>query len=172
MVTTLLTGGMGVDDGGDIDLIDSQDGGEVADDTQAVIVVDDDSRIASGEFGSGAVDVDDFDVAAADRGTGQGGHLSVGGVGSDAHCVWVDVTEVSSFKLDLYAFFFGNLQRIFDLRVIGIHAEYAADQRTVGAVSAQGQVEGAVQNKVDRFELLVCNHVVHGFTDALCAGGM
>ena len=23
-----------------------------------------------------------------------------------------------------------------------------------------------------RFELLVCNHVVHGFTDALCAGGM
>ena len=43
-------------------MIDSQDGGEVADDTQAVIVVDDDSRIASGEFGSGAVDVDDFDV--------------------------------------------------------------------------------------------------------------
>ena len=45
-------------------------------------------------------------------------------------------------------------------------------KRQVGAVSAQGQVEGAVQNKVDRFELLVCNHVVHGFTDALCAGGM
>ncbi len=85
-------------------MIDSQDGGEVADDTQAVIVVDDDSRIASGEFGSGAVDVDDFDVAAADRGAGQGGRLSVGSVGSDANRVRVNVTEVSSFKLDLMPF--------------------------------------------------------------------
>ena len=110
----------------------------MADDTQAVIVVDDDSRIASGEFGSGAVDVDDFDVAAADRGAGQGGRLSVGGVGSDANRVRVNVTEVSSFKLDLDALFFSNLQRVFDLWVIGIHAEYAADQRAVGAVSAQG----------------------------------
>ena len=64
--------------------------------------------------------------------------MSVGSVGSDANRVRVNVTEVSSFKLDLDALFFSNLQRVFDLWVIGIHAEYAADQRTVGAVSAQG----------------------------------
>ena len=144
----------------------------MADDAQPVDVVDDHCRVAAGEFGRSAVDVHNLNLAAADRGAGQGGQRSVGGLRDDAHRVRMHVAQVRALEGDLDAALFGDFQRVFQLWVIGVHAQHAADQRTVGAVAPQGQMERAMQDEVHRLQLLVRNHVVHRLADALCAGGV
>ena len=132
---------------GDVAVVVGDDARHAGDDPGAVLVLDEQREEGAGEARLEAVDVEDAHEAAAQAGSG---HVDafVAGLEVEAHRVRVHVAQVAGADLDLEPGGLGMIHRIAQPLVVGTESEQPADQGEVGAVTARGLRERAVQRQL------------------------
>ena len=124
--------------------------GECGEHAGDILVSHEERGIHARDIDADAVDTADAHLAAAEaltadlcRGARVVDHVDVDGVGVDGGVVALDV------KVIFEALLACEVEGLLDVLVIGVEAQDARDERTIGAVAAVGVGEGVPQAKGD-----------------------